>query len=79
MVHVGEAEIHNLNVVLVIKQQVLRLEVSMADLDLVDIFDARDDLLDEPTALLLLEALSLDDVVKQLSAGSILHDEEQLS
>ena len=67
LVHVRESKIHNLDVVLVIKQQVLRLQIPMADLDLVDVLDAGDDLLDEPASFLLLETLTLDNVVEELA------------
>ena len=39
----------------------------MADLDLVDVLDAGDDLLDEPASFLLLETLTLDNVVEELA------------
>lgn len=51
----------------------------MADLDLVDVLDAGDNLLHEATRLLFLQALPFDDVVEQFTSAGILHDQEQLA
>jgi len=50
----------------------------VADLVLVEILDAREHLLKVAASVLLLEALPLDYVVKQLSSVSVLHNEEEL-
>lgn len=52
LVHVGQTEVDDLDVVLVVKQQVFGLEVAVADAYLVDVLYAGDDLLREPTGLL---------------------------
>ena len=78
-VHVRETEVHDLYVVLVVEQQVLRFQVAMADLDLVDVLDTGDYLLHEATRLLFLQALPLDNVVEQFTSAGVLHDQEQLA
>ena len=51
----------------------------MADSDFVNILDAGDDLLEETACFVFLQALALDDVVEELTAVCVLHDEEELS
>ena len=51
----------------------------MADATPVDVLNSRHYLLKESTSLRLLQFLALDDVIKQLSATGILHDEEKLA
>lgn len=53
-VHVGEAEVDYLDVVLVVEQEVLRLQVPVTDFDFMDVLDAADDLLNELAGLFLL-------------------------
>ena len=50
----------------------------MHNSELVNVLYAGDDLLEEPGCLLLLQTFSVDDVVEQLPALCILHDEVQL-
>lgn len=78
LVHVRQAKIDNLDIVLVIQKEVLRFQITVTDADLVDVFDAGDYLLSEATGLLLGKAFALDDVVEQLAAAGVLHDQEQL-
>ena len=51
----------------------------MADSNLVDVFDAADYLLREFARLLFLQPLPLNDVVEQLTAARVLHNQEQLA
>jgi len=51
----------------------------VADPDLVDVFDSGYDLLCEPTGLVFLEPLSLDNVIEEFASTGILHDQEKLS
>lgn len=53
-VSVAEPKIHNLEPVLPIDQQVLRLQVAMHDIELMEVRDAADDMLEEPASLRLL-------------------------
>ena len=50
----------------------------MADFDLMDVFDTRDYLLEKLAPFLLLQAFPLNDIVEELAAPSIFHDQEQL-
>ena len=54
LVHVREAEVDDLNIVLVIEQQVLWFQVSVADANLVNILDTRNNLLCKSACLLFL-------------------------
>ena len=51
----------------------------MADFDLVDVFNTRNNLLEEAASFIFLQALSLDNIVKTFTTTSILHDEEELA
>lgn len=51
----------------------------MANSNLVDVLNPRNDLLEEPACLLLLKPLSFDDIVEQLASVCVFHDEEQLA
>ena len=78
VVGVRQTEVNDFDVVLVVEQQVLWLQVAVTDAHLVDVLDARDDLLHKPARLLFLQALALHDVVEQLAARRVLHDQEKL-
>ena len=49
---VAESKVNNLQVLLLIKQQVLRLDVPVSDAKLAQVFDTIDQLLEQPTGLL---------------------------
>ncbi len=53
LVHVGETEVDDLQSQVVVKQQVLRLQITMTNSRLVDILDARDQFEVELASLLL--------------------------
>lgn len=75
---VGEAEVDDFDVLLVIEQQVLRLEVPVDYVEVVHVLDAGDDLLVELAGLFLLQFGVLDDVVEELSTAGVLHDQVEL-
>jgi len=79
LVHVGQAEVDNLYVVLIVQQQVLRFQIAVADPNFVDVLHAGDYLLSEATGLFLGETFAFDDVVEKFTAACVLHDEEQLA
>jgi len=78
LVHVTETEVDNLECLVVVEQQVLGLEVTVAHAALVQVLDARDQLLVELARLLLLQTRVPHDVVEQLAAVGVLHDHEEL-
>ena len=78
LVLVAQSEIDKSDVLLMIEQQVLRLQVSVHNTELVQVFDSADYLLEELASLSLFELLFLDDVVEKLAAADKLHDEEEL-
>jgi len=78
LVGVAEAEIDQSNVFLVVQQQVLRLQISVHDAELVQILDSTNDLLEELAGFCLLKLLLLDDVVEELATADELHDQEEL-
>lgn len=77
-VSVGQAEVNDFDVVFVVQQQILRLQIPVADLDLMNVLNTRYDLLEELAALLLLQAFPLHYIVEELTTACILHDQEQL-
>mmetsp|Transcript_60647 Transcript_60647/g.144532 ORF Transcript_60647/g.144532 Transcript_60647/m.144532 type:complete len:268 (-) Transcript_60647:229-1032(-) len=76
---VAETEVYYLDTFALIKKQVFGLHVSVHHVRLVDALHTRQNLVQKPTGILLLGTTVLHDVVKQLSAGRVLHDEIQLS
>lgn len=50
----------------------------MANADLVDVLNARNNLLRKAAGLLFLQTLALDDVIEELASASVFHDEEKL-
>jgi len=72
---VGEPEVHNFGVLVVIQEQVLRLEVAMDDAVLVNVLNSCQNLLHEGHCFLLVEPLSFDDVVEEFATLCVLHDE----
>lgn len=61
-----------------IKQQILRLEISMRYFELAHVLDAINDLMEKSKSYFFSESFSLDDVVEELSACSHFHDEEEM-
>lgn len=78
LVQVAESEVHDLQRPIVVDQQVLRLEVPVADAELVDVVDARDELLEVLAGLLFLQPLVLHDLVEELAAFHELHHQVQV-
>ena len=78
LVGVAEAEIDQSNILLMVEEQVLRLEVPVNDAQLVEVLDAADDLLEEFAGFGLLELLLLHDVVEELAPAHELHYQKQL-
>ena len=54
LISIREAEVDNFDVIFVIQEEILRFEISMADFNLVYVFDARDYLLEKLAPFLLL-------------------------
>ena len=76
LVGIAEPKINQLQIVLVVEQQILWLEISVNDAQLVQVLDRALDLLEELARLLLSQLLLLDDVVEELAPRNILHDQE---
>lgn len=79
VVDIWQTKIHNLDVVLIIKQQILWLQISVTNPDLMYILNTRYDLLRKPTCLIFLQALSLHNIVKEFTTRGVLHDQEELA
>ena len=71
----GHAKVGNLDVLLRVEQEVLGLEVAVADVEAVTVVDARNDLLEVVARFVGVEALSPDEVVEEFAAFDIFHDE----
>ena len=74
LVPVREAKVDDLNAFISGQKQVLRLQVTMHYRQLVQVFNARDYLVEEATCLSLLHAMVGDNVVEDFAARGILHD-----
>ena len=74
LVHVPQAEVHQLHIIIMIKEYVLRFEVPVHHADLVYVLDARTYLLVVLARLLLLQTLRLPDLLEQLVTTAVLHD-----
>ena len=78
LVHVTEAKVYNFEGKIVVKEEVLWLEISVADSTLVNVLDTRDELQVELAGLLFGEPGVSDDVVEELTAVAVLHDHIKL-
>ena len=78
LIGVAEAEIDNFNVVVIVHEQILGLQVPVANAKLVEVLDAGYDLMKKLRRLLFPESLSVDYVLKELASSRILHHEVEL-
>lgn len=78
LIHVTEAEVDNFEGKIVVKEEILGLEISMADSTLMNVLNTRDELQVELAGLLFREPGVSDDVVEELTAIAVLHDHVQL-
>ena len=78
LVQITQAEVNQLDVVVVVEQKIFGLQVAVHDPQLVDVLDAREDLRVHLAGLFLGQAPVLDDVLKKLAAGTVLHDEVEV-
>jgi hypothetical protein len=67
-VGVTETEINDLDVVLIVQQQIFWLQVAVANARLVNVLDARNDLLEKFAGFRLLQFFSLHDVLEKFTA-----------
>jgi hypothetical protein len=72
-VEVTETEVNKLNVVVVVKKNILGLKISMNDSNLVNIFNARYYLLIVLASLIFLQTFRFSDLLKQLIPTAIFH------
>lgn len=61
---IGESEVNNFDVFILVEKKVFWFEVAVDDAVLVDVLDTGEDLLHEANGLLLVESLPLDDVLE---------------
>jgi hypothetical protein len=69
------AEIGDLYILVLVEQQVFRLEIPVTNVEAVAVVDGMDDLLEIMEGFGYGQPSSLDEVVEQLATGHILHDE----
>ena len=79
LIYIRQAKVYDFDVVLLVEKKVFWFEVSVADAHLVDVLDARNNLLKETTSLVFLQTLAFDDIVEEFSSTCILHDEKKLA
>lgn len=78
VVKVAQAKVDNFDGVVVVEQQIFRLQVSVHNAQFVDVLDARDDLLVHFDCLFLLEATVFHDMLEELPTRAVLHDQVQV-
>ena len=76
LVHVGETEIDDFEGVVVVQEQVLWLQVTMANTGLVEVLDARDQLPIEFGSLWLIQSSIPHNKVEQFASIGVLHYHE---
>ncbi len=64
IIHVGQAKVYNLDVVLIVEKQILWLQISVTNFDFVNVLNTRSNLLEETASLIFLETFSLYNVIK---------------
>lgn len=69
------SEIRDLDVLVRVEEKVLRLEISMADVESMAVVDGVDDLLEVVESLLGRESTSRNQVVEKFSSGNVFHDQ----
>lgn len=74
----GHTKISNLDVLVKIKQQVLWLQVAMADVELMQVSNAVDDLFEIVDSLVLQQSAALDQVVKKLTSLDVLKNQIEI-
>ena len=71
----GEAEIHDFDVVIVVEEDVLGLQITVAETSPVQVMDALEQLLEVVPAFLLLEGAGVGQVIEEIaSRDHLLHD-----
>ena len=77
LVHVGEAEVHNLESVVVVKKEIFRFKISVTNTTLVEVLNTTDELPVEFGSLFLIKTSISDDKVEKLATVSMLHNHEK--
>jgi hypothetical protein len=75
---VAETEVNDLDIPVVIKQQILGLQVTMNDVHLVDLLHARKDLMEESAGVPLPNSATGNDVIEKFTTTAVLHDQVKL-
>ena len=73
-IRIGEAEIDDFDVIIVIHEEVFRLQITMTDAKLMQVLDSGDQLQKKLGRLLLPDTFSVDNVFEKFTATRILHD-----
>lgn len=68
-------KVGDLDVLVLVKKKVLGLEISVADVEAMAVVDGMDDLLEVVERLLGRESAARDEVVEELAAGDVFHDQ----
>ena len=77
-VGVTESKIYNLKRIIVGKENILRFEISMGDVDFPDILNTVDEFVKKLSGFVFLDAFVFDNVVKKLTIFHVLHDQHEL-
>jgi len=77
-VEVAEPEVHNLDIVIVVEQKVLRFQISVAHAQLVNVFNATQNLRVHLAGFLLAQPPVFNDVLEELASRAVLHDQVEV-
>lgn len=77
-VSVAESEIDNPDGLVVVHEQILKLQVPVHNAQFMNVLDPTDDLLEHFAGFILAHLLLLDDVVEEFASLHVLHHEEQV-
>ena len=76
---IAQAKVNDLDIVLIVEEQILWLQISVADSAFMYVLYARDDLLKKFASFLFLESFSFHDILKQFTSRGIFHYKEKLT
>ena len=78
-IEISKSEVYQFDIVIMVKQNVFWLQVSMHDADLMNVLHARYDLLVKLACFFLFKVFLFPDLLEQLVATAVLHNEKEVS
>ena len=79
LIRIAQAKINDLELIVIIKQKIFKLQIPMRYFQISQIFDSRDELPEEETGLWLLKVALLDNKLEEFSLADVLGDKEEVA